>query len=134
MVKVDLGMKEQDFEGLKEYIRQWNANYGLKACNEKTFIDGFLNLINNYPDDREVEFQGEGAYFGKQIQLLPFTYYGRTDGLLNFECAYSKTELRVYSANHNGFWYPEFLRIELGKDEYNIIGQFMDFLKLVYGL
>ena|SRR6186713_901255 len=127
-------MYEQDFEPLKEYVRNWKAIDGLKPQNEPVFIEQFLKLINNYPDDREIEFQGEGAYFGKQMQILPFSYYGRTDGLLDFECAYSKTHLRVYSAHHNGFWYPEFIRVECGKDEHNIIGQFMDFLKLVYGL
>lgn len=125
---------EKDFDNLIAYIKNWNEIDGIKPCNEETFIKEFLNLINNYPDEMEVTFDGEGAYFGKQVTLEPFSYYGRPPIDLRFEVAYSKTLLKVYSANHNGFWYPEFLSIEKGKDEHNVIGQFYDFLKLIFGL
>ena len=128
-------MKESDFEKLKQYIRDWNAIDGIKPQNEPLFMFEFVKLLQNYPDEREVEFDGEGAYFGKQVTLLPFSTWGKQSNELNFEVAYDKSEIRVYSGRNNGFWWPEFIRItNVDPDFKPLYDVLIGFLKNVFGL
>jgi hypothetical protein len=56
-------------ENLKEYIKNWTIIEGNKPCNEDLFINEFIDLITNLSDDRDVTFDGDGSYFGKQVTL-----------------------------------------------------------------
>jgi len=129
-------MKNEDKDALIQYVDQWNAiNDIAKPQNEKTFIDLFYKLFLEDYDDREVEFNGQGSYFGYQVTLYPDSMYGKTHRNLKFEVAYNKENISVYSANHNGFWYPEFIRLKKGDPEFDaLILAWMNFLTCVFGL
>lgn len=104
---------------LKQYIQNWKLIEDLKPSNDKIFIDGFIWLLDNINDDREIEFHGEGSYFGKQIAIHTDSYYGRGDRDLSFEIAYSGENIVVYDANHNGFWHPPYLSLVKGCDRFD---------------
>jgi hypothetical protein len=124
-----------DKDALMAYVDNWAAIDGLKPCNEEEFIVLFYKLLAGFPDEREVSFDGEGSYFGKQVTLEPFSYYGRPPSQLRFEVAYSHGSIRVYSANHNGFWYPEFIRMSKGDVGFDSLkGVLFNFLEGVFGL
>lgn len=126
---------QEDFKELIEYVDNWNAVQGVKPCNEQVFIEWFLMLIQNYPDYREVSFDGEGSYFGKQITLQPFTFWHRGPRQLAFEVSYSKDEIRVYKADHNGFWQPEFIAMRADNKSFECLKtELFNFLTNVFGL
>lgn len=128
-------MTEKDLQPLIDYVSNWNNIEGIKPQNEKKFLDYFLLLIKNYPDDREVVFNGEGSYFGKQITLEPFSYWGRPNHLLCFEVSYNENKISVYSASNCGFWVPEFISLSKGDDLFEEVKKVLfDFLYVVFGL
>lgn len=129
-------MKQSEFEPLIQYVKNWNSIDGLKPNNEPEFINEFIKLIANYPDDREVEFDGEGAYFGKQVTLRPFSYYGKGPRELEFEMAYSPDYISIYTANHHGFWNPEYVKVDrkMHTAFYEIYPVLMTFLKGAFGI
>ena len=96
-------------ENLKEYIKNWIAIDGQKPCNEDLFVNEFIDLITKLDDERDISFDGEGSYFGKQITLHLNSGVWIGDPLIHFEIAYSQNQIRVYTANHHGFWNPEYL-------------------------
>jgi hypothetical protein len=127
-------MKNEDHQQLIAYIDKWNAIDGVKPCNEKEFIDLFYKLFLDY-DDREIEFNGEGSYFGKQVTLMPDRTWGKTHRNLRFKVAYSMDKISVYSANNEGFWCPEFIRLTKGDNEFDaLILAWFNFLTGVFGL
>lgn len=126
---------ESDFDPLADYITNWKQLDGLKPSNEPIFIEWFIKLLENYPDDREVEFDGEGAYFGKQVTLKPFSFYGRTSGVLDFEIAYHPDLISVYTAHHHGFWNPEYIKMDKSHNDFSYLHScLINFLKTVFGL
>jgi hypothetical protein len=127
-------MKESDFKQLSEYVSEWRTK-DLKPCNEKVFINEFIKLIDNYPDEREVTFDGDGSYFGKQVTLEPFSFYGRSDRNLAYEVAYSNSTIRVYNADHHGFWNPEFISMDSSHEDFTRLKDSLyKFLTTVFGL
>jgi hypothetical protein len=127
-------MKTEDRDAMIAYIDKWNAIDGFKPANEKEFIDLFYKLFLDY-DDRELEFNGEGSYFGKQVTLYPDSMYGKTHRNMRFEVSYNKERISVYSGNHNGFWVPEFINITKNEPEGEaLILAFLNFLTGVFGL
>src|SRR4051812_12696399 len=101
-----------DFKPLIDYIDNWNLIDGQKPNNEPTFLIWFVKLIQNYPDDREISFDGDGSYFGKQVTLEPFSFYGKSPRQLCFEVAYSNDNICVYKKDHHGFWTPCFIAMD----------------------
>lgn len=99
---------------LKGYIESWNKIDGVKPTNNPEFIKHFLGYLNEVNSVEDIEFDGEGAYFGKQFVF-------RKDNLMSFkpsvgfEVAYSKDTIRVYTDKHSGYWVPEY--IVLKKDD-----------------
>lgn len=127
MSKVDV---EQE---LKNYIRNWNTIKGVKPENESVFISLFTDWLFEKDGDLEFEFQGEGSYFGKQISINKTAYFNYTD--LNFEIAYDKDHIRIYTGNHNGFWVPEYVDITSENDHFAYLqNALMDFIKLKVGI
>lgn len=129
-------MKKEEFEPLIQYVKDWQKTEFVKPQNEQLFIDGFITLIKNYPDDREIEFNGEGAYFGKQVTLSPFSYYGYTScDELMFEVAYCEDKISIYTAHHYGFWSPEFLRMDKTDNRFSELKtELFKFLSNCFGL
>jgi hypothetical protein len=92
---------------LINYVVNWK-NDNSKPCNEVQFIDLFLEFINT--NELYFTFDGDGAYFGKQITLCRDAGY-RGHDVLTFEVAYSATQLTIYDGNHNGYWTPAYVNI-----------------------
>lgn len=124
----------EQFKELISYVKEWETK-DLKPCNEEVFIKEFLYLIENYPDDREITFDGEGSYFGKQITIEPFSYFGKAPRELNFEISYNENNISIYSGNHNGYWFPEYLSIHRSHPDFEEIQtKLYRFLSKVFGL
>lgn len=122
-------------ETFKAYIQNWNKIEGVKPCNEDDFIAGFIMLLNSIDDHRDIDFDGEGSYFGKQISLC----YGQgvwiADKDLSFEISYSKKQIRVYTKNHNGFWRPEYMNIDETHPKFHQVKDILfNLLREVFGL
>jgi hypothetical protein len=99
------------FEELTEYLKNWHSSE-LCPKNEEEFIDLFIDFLNKIDDDRDVTFDGDGAYFGKQITIGWNSGVWSADECLHFEVAYSPNKISVYTAKHNGFWTPCYLEIK----------------------
>ena len=122
-------------EKLKNYIQNWSKIEGIKPCNENEFIDEFIKLITSLDDERDISFDGEGSYFGKQITLHLNSGVWVGDPLIYFEIAYSQSEIRVYRANHSGFWTPEYISMSSKHPRFEEIkNPLFELLKRVFGL
>lgn len=107
-------------EALRIYVQDWNAiKQERKPENQESFISLFLDFLIKCDNDN-ITFDGDGAYFGKQITIdngMPYT----NDPQLCFEVAYSKDKISIYTGNNNGFWYPEYVQITKDHSEFNRI-------------
>lgn len=127
-------MRMQDFQQLIDYVNDWN-NKDIKPSNEALFVLEFVKLLNNYPDDREISFDGEGSYFGKQVTLEPFSFWGKSPRQLAFEIAYCDTQIVVYKADHNGFWQPPFISMDQSNIDFeDLKNHLFTFLRKTFGL
>lgn len=117
-------------EDLKEYIKNWLTIEGKKPCNEDLFVNGFIDLLNKIDDDRDISFDGEGSYFGKQITLHWNGGVWVGDPLIHFEIAYSESHISVYKADHQGFWTPEYLSMSHKDSRFNEVKKHL--FKLLY--
>lgn len=79
---------------------------GLTVAETKLFFDAFIKWLNEGIRDEllDIEFDGTGAYFGKQVTITLSNASMRYNRDLAFEVAYSKDTITIYTANHNGFW------------------------------
>ena len=126
--------KNQILEKLENEINSfWNSLDRTKNCVEmlKPFLD-FLDLIT---DERDVTFDGEGSYFGKQITINYNSQYNSRNPF-QFEIAYDfEDKISIYTANNNGFWVPEyFVLIESHPDFEETKNKLNEFLKRIFGL
>ena len=98
-------------EELKQYLLSWHQNPGQKPENEPAFVDNFIHLLKTLEDERDITFDGDGSYFGKQVTLALNSYYRRApeEELLQFEIAYDQNTVRVYTARNEGYWVPPYL-------------------------
>lgn len=121
---------------LKDYVAKWKSIEGIKPKNEPEFINGFLELLQTLEDDRDISFDGEGSYFGKQVTLSYGAGVWVRDRELSFEICYSRDTISVYRADHDGFWVPEYLYLKSGKDkEYITVSNILfPLLKRVFGV
>ena len=93
-------------EKLISYVVNWKHEKGIKPCNEVEFINLFLEFISTI--DLDFTFNGDGAYFGKQITICRDNGYRCGYDELTFEIAYHSTKIVIYDGNNNGFWVPEY--------------------------
>ena len=116
---------------LKEYINNWNS-LEIKPENEYVFIDLFVDYLGSIDNHSDVHFEGEGAYFGKQVSVYKDRNY-MGDNTFNFEIAYDKNHIRVYTGNHNGFWTPEYMDISSAHKKWDkVSGVFFPLLREVF--
>lgn len=97
-------------EDFIEYLDKWHDGKD-RPKNETKFVDGFLLFLKSIDDSRDVSFDGEGAYFGRQITIHKDRVFSPHKRLA-FEVAYSATKISVYTAFHSGFWHPEYLLMD----------------------
>jgi len=99
---------------IKEYIEKWNNLPSPKPENDKRFINDFIEFMQS-KDKNHYEFEGENYYCGFTATLYetePQYSYGR---VLAFEFAYGQDFVKVFTANHNGFWVPEYINLKGGE-------------------
>jgi hypothetical protein len=91
----------------------------------KFFIDFFTAYtFSPKADKRDIEFNGEGAYFGKQITIREGSAnrFGWNDigEVTEVEVAYDFTSghICIYTANNDGFWVKPFLELKDTHSEY----------------
>jgi hypothetical protein len=100
---------------LLEYIEHWNKIDGIKPQNEPKFIELFIDFMQSLDDSGDIDFEGDGSYFGKQIKVYKDRNYSRHYGY-GFEIAYCDSIISVYKDNHEGFWTPEYIRVRNVED------------------
>jgi len=104
---------------MKEYLKKWESHDSPKPCNDTEFTSKFLDFIKSKPCDHW-EFDGENHYCGYTAIVYednPDYCMGRT---LGFEFAYDKDFVKVFTANHGGFWVPEYINLS-GNDAKEIL-------------
>ena len=104
-------------ENLSLLVQKWKDVEGVKPQNDPQFIECFLECLKD-ADYEDFTFDGDGAYFGKQVTWeVGSHYWCNKDVNLSFEIAYSDNEIRVYTGRNEGFWVSEYISIN-SKHEY----------------
>lgn len=102
------------FEILTKHVADWGSVEGIKPLNDERFIATFLICLRA-ADYEDFCFDGDGSYFGKQVTWsVGSGHWIKLDRNLNFEIAYSESQIRVYSANNNGYWVSEYISVTKG--------------------
>lgn len=94
-------------ERIKEYVAEWNKMDGVKPCNDPQFISDFIEFCKNSEKD-QWGFSGENGYCGNTATISEFDRCGFSSGL-EFEFAFGSNFVKVFTANHHGFWVPEYI-------------------------
>lgn len=106
------------FDRLRDYVRNWDKiKNGIFPVNEKEFIELFSYFLLNIEDERDVCFDGDGAYFGKQVTIQWNSGVWRGDKDLTFEVPYCDRKIVVYTGNNEGFWVSPYIDLT-PNDEY----------------
>ena len=123
---------------LSDLVEKFKTNDN--RFDHEIFINTFMAWLEAgiESDDIEIEFDGNGAYFGKQVTIKNSEhalYYDPHS--LSFEIAYDINNIVIYTARHNGFWVNPYFSISSEKDTsrfyfvyYNLIGH----IKKLFGL
>ena len=129
--------KEENINALKEYINlfQLMLNNGESIIqNKDEIIDIFIQFFNNIEDENDVEFEGDGSYFGKQINIM-YNRYSYNRNSIFIEIAYSYDKISIYTAEHNGFWVPEYIKIDKSHKRFKELqNSLYDLLRKVFGV
>lgn len=115
-----------------EYVGNWKSIPNIKPMNEPEFIELFLEFIAD-GDNLNIKFDGDGAYFGKQVSITRRFSFGYD--ILAMEIAYDSDQIAVYDGNNNGYWTPEYIHVTPNHPEFNKIKQaIFELLTTVFGL
>lgn len=102
-----------DIGEIKKYIDEWEYIDGVKPINDSTFMYNFMGFIKDSDID-QWNFSGENGYCGNTAKVQEHPSYVPLQGF-GFEFAYGANFVKVFNANHSGFWVPEY--IDLKGDE-----------------
>jgi hypothetical protein len=102
---------------LRTYIDTWKAIESNRPSNEDAFITLFIAYLKSLDDSADIEFEGEGSYFGRQIKVRKDSAYINRDP--GFEISYCATIISVYRSDHEGYWVPEYLKLNQGDARFN---------------
>ena len=88
------------------------------------FFHGFfLAYSDELKDYGDIDFDGEGSYFGKQISIREGSGFGSfiKDEEVEIEIAYDfiSKHIVIYTDNHNGYYAPPFVEIKGTHSEYD---------------
>lgn len=99
---------------IEQYIDNWHKQeIGVRPQNEHVFIDLFIDFLKSIDDPNDVEFEGEGAYYGRQVNISKDRNY-KIKRDFAFEIAYDMSyKISVYTDRHEGFWYPEYIKMDV---------------------
>ena len=96
-------------EYINDFIVNWNKNESERKENDPDFIKHFYDFASS-SDPELWEFSGENGYCGYTATLSEYgSWVFRTGN--DFEFAYSKTFVKVFTARHEGFWVPEYISL-----------------------
>jgi len=106
-----------------QYMNEWIYTFNTFGCdkNDPLFIEHFTEWLASLTPDC-FEFEGNNDYCGFTVQVYKSNpkYCWTVDNHL-FEISYSGEHqdlsklVKVYRANHNGFWVPEYIDL-IGDD------------------
>lgn len=91
---------------LKELVQRFDSTKDDSEY-ENEFLKAFQECLFENLKEIVFEFDGEGAYFGKQCKIsFNEYYYMYQEYELNFEIAYdfNSNKISIYKENHNWFW------------------------------
>lgn len=94
-----------------EYVDKWRAIDGKKPSNDKEFAYYFLEYMIK-SDCSLWSFEGENHYCGWTAYL--FEDDSRWRNQFNFEFAYGDDFVKVFDANNDGYWVPEYIDLKGG--------------------
>lgn len=119
---------------LESYIQNWQEAEGIKPINEQVFYDLFLEFIKTI-DANEIDFDGNGSYFGSQVSIYKDRNYTYRP-YLYFEISYEiDHKISIYTGVHSGFWTPEYIRMTPDDDRFNLLqSTLIDSLAKAFGL
>lgn len=120
---------------IEEYLIKWKDIEGVKPKNEDEFITLFVEYLNSIDNPDDVDFDGSGAYFGRQVTICKDLNY-RIRPMAYFEIAYDfEYTIRVYTARHEGYWTPEYIDLKIGEPRFNEVREaLMNCLCRAFGL
>lgn len=105
---------------IKDYIKNW-GNKNDKPKNEPEFMEMFLRFIKDSNVDQWV-FSGENGYCGFTANLSEYSQWHCSNSrCTDFEFAYGKDFVKVFTGSHHGFWVPEYISLH-GDDAKEILG------------
>jgi hypothetical protein len=106
---------------LSDYVKAWKAtdDNEKKPCNEDVFIDGFIEYLKTIEEPADMRFCGTNDYGGLNVVVCKDENY-YPDINLSFEVNYGRNVfIKVYKANHNGYWTPEYLSMKRSHPRYD---------------
>lgn len=96
------------------YIEEWHKIDGVKPINDPTFIANFTKFLKNNPKEY-FEFKGDNNYCDHTVVVHTyepsFTYFRSQPDMDTFEIAYDCNFIKVFTANHNGNYVPEYISL-----------------------
>ena len=94
---------------LNAYIEQW-SKIEPRPVNNPDFINAFTEFLKSRDKDC-FEFSGDNNYCG-HTAIVYESYAPYCCNTVNtVELAYGKEFIKVFTANHNGFWVPEYISL-----------------------
>jgi hypothetical protein len=119
-------------ERFDEFMKKWNAQ-DLKEANDPEFISIFTDLLRALNEPSDVEFLGNGAYFGTSFAINFESSFRRPS--IELEVAIDERNFVVYTGRHNGFWVPAFITLETGNERFEEVrGLFVSTISRIMGL
>lgn len=103
---------------LESYVKNWESIEGAKPCNEKVFVDGFIDFLGSLDDVRDLEHEGNNYQEGQQLVICKDATYSPNLNL-HFEINYCPKFIKVYRANHDGYRVAEYLDMKRNHPRYS---------------
>lgn len=127
----------------KPTFKRTKAEMDSFESNSKEMIELFIELFDAYRngilDIRDVEFDGDGSYFGKQVSIEVNRSFGVHSQLndIGVEVAYNlySGKIVIYTSLHGGFWAKPYIELDNTHSEYGYLAvSFRGMLKELFGL
>lgn len=100
---------------IEKYVKEWHKfPMGVQPCNEPIFIKYFTDFLRQAPA-KNFRFKGNNEYDGYTAILWVGDPSFEFCGITGFEIAYDKDFIKVFTAYHGGFIYPEYISLCKGE-------------------
>ncbi len=96
---------------IESYIQEWKKfEMGCQPSNDFEFIKDFTSFLKQAPKEN-FRFTGDNNYCGYTAIVWMGDPSFEFCGITGFEIAYDKDFIKVFTAYHGGFIYPEYIRL-----------------------